>query len=275
MLDQTAKSKMEKFTDAMPTIIQTHLITCDNWAKTTKKAKELEHIMRKCDPLAAALPTLTQGTAVPSLYSHIAYSSDKEETDIHQPFKEARSKQTKTRGRGKGKQPQQKPNPLYKRNNTLMKILTITTTMKITEVNPEDMDLIEANILDDFSGAKIPVVESNVFKTHTKVNIKVTIIKVITTKATMVNTTTHIEAINRVTITASLEVEAMVMVEVITTDTVMAGLIIEAITIINTISIMIMMMTTSLINMAHHVHYVMAIIIPPNIVLRENMILKI
>ena len=84
MLGQTAKSKMEKFVYTMPTIIQTDLI-------------------RKCDPLAAALPTLAQGTAVPSLYSHIAHSNDKEETDIPQPFKEARPKQTKTRGRGKGK----------------------------------------------------------------------------------------------------------------------------------------------------------------------------
>ena len=87
--------------------------------------------------------------------------------------------------------------------------------------------------------------------------------------------TTHVGAINRVTIMANLEAEAMVMVEVITMDAVMTGLIIEAITTINTISILVMMMTTSLINMAHHVHYVVAIIIPPNIVERENMILTI
>ena len=83
MLGQTAESKMEKFVDTMPTIIQTHLITCKNWAKTTKKAKELEHIIRKCDPPAAALPTLTP----------------------FKPFKGARPKQTKTRGSEKGKQP--------------------------------------------------------------------------------------------------------------------------------------------------------------------------
>ena len=111
--------------------------------------------------------------------------------------------------------------------------------------------------------------EANVPKIHIKVNIKVSIIKAITTKAIMVNTTTHIEAIIRVIIMTNLEGEAMVMVEVIA----VAGLIIEAITTINTISIMVMMMTTSLINMAHHVHYVVAIIIPPNIVLSENMIL--
>ena len=70
----------------MPTIIKTHLITCKTWAKTTKKAKELEHIIRKCEPLAAALPNFTKGTAVPSLYSHIVHLNDKEETDISQPF---------------------------------------------------------------------------------------------------------------------------------------------------------------------------------------------
>ena len=76
MLGQTAESKMEKFVDTMPTIIQTHLITCENWEKTTKKAKELEHIIRKCDPPAAALPTLTQGNH--GLYNnpHRSYQQD-------------------------------------------------------------------------------------------------------------------------------------------------------------------------------------------------------
>ena len=109
MLGQTDESKMEKFTDTIPTIIQTHLITCKTWAKTTKKAKELEHIIRKCDLLAAALSSFTKGTAVPGLYSHIAHSNDKEKRDIPQPFKGAQLKQSKTRGGGKGKQPQQKP----------------------------------------------------------------------------------------------------------------------------------------------------------------------
>ena len=108
MLGQMAESKMEKFIDMMPTIIQAHLITCKTWVKTTKKAKELEHIIRKCDPPAAALPNLTKGTAVPSLYSHIAHSDDKEETDISQPFKGSQPKQPETIGGGKGKQPQQK-----------------------------------------------------------------------------------------------------------------------------------------------------------------------
>ena len=89
----------------------------------------------------------------------------------------------------------------------------------------------------------------------------------------MVYITTHVEIINKVTIMANLEAEAMVAAEVITTDIVVAGIIIEAITTINTISIMVMMISTSRINMAHHVHYAVAIITPPNIVLRESMTL--
>ena len=74
------------------------------WPEITGKAKELEHIIRKCDPPAAALPTLAKGTAVPGLYSHIAHSNEKDEADIPQPFKGAHPKQPKSRGRGKGKQ---------------------------------------------------------------------------------------------------------------------------------------------------------------------------
>ena len=76
----------------MPIIIQMHLITEKDWAATTKKAKELEHIIRKCNPPAAALPTLAKGTTVPSLYSHIAHANDKNEVEIPQPFKGARPK---------------------------------------------------------------------------------------------------------------------------------------------------------------------------------------
>ena len=93
----------------MPTIIQTHLITKKTWQETIDKAKELDHIIRNCDPPAAALPNLAKGTTVPGLYSHIAHSDDKEETGIPKPFKGACPKQSKQRGGGKGKQPQQKP----------------------------------------------------------------------------------------------------------------------------------------------------------------------
>ena len=72
---------------------------------------------------------------------------------------------------------------------------------------------------------------------------------------------------------ANLEAEAVARAEVITTDVVTVGPIIKAMTTTNTISIMVMMMSTRQINMAHNVHYAVAITTPPNIVLRENMIL--
>ena len=46
MVAQKDEVKRDKFIDTMPTIIQMHLITCENWPATTKKAKELEHIIR-------------------------------------------------------------------------------------------------------------------------------------------------------------------------------------------------------------------------------------
>ena len=55
-------------------------------------------------------------------------------------------------------------------------------------------------------------------------------------------------------------------------DIAMVGLIIEVITTTNIISIVVMIMTISLSNMAHHVHYAVVTITSPNIVLRENMI---
>ena len=46
MLQQDEHSKMEKFIETMPTIIQTHLIIEPNWAEVTKNAKILEHFSR-------------------------------------------------------------------------------------------------------------------------------------------------------------------------------------------------------------------------------------
>ena len=43
MVDQKEEAKMEKFIETMPTMIQTHLIICKDWAGTKGKAKSLEH----------------------------------------------------------------------------------------------------------------------------------------------------------------------------------------------------------------------------------------
>ena len=82
MVDQKEEAKMEKFIETMPTMIQTHLIICKDWAETKDKAKSLEHIIRKCDLPTPAMPLVTTCVTVPGLYSHIAHSVDKDEAEI-------------------------------------------------------------------------------------------------------------------------------------------------------------------------------------------------
>ena len=147
-----------------------------------------------------------------------------------------------------------------------MKILTIIITLRITEANLEDVDPTEAKIQVASSEVKIHMAEVNEIRIHTKTNIKTTAVKAIITTAIEVYIITNAEIFNRVIITANLEAEA-VIVAVVT-----AGPIIEVILTTNAISIMVMMMSTQQINMVHHVHYAVAIIILLNIALRESMI---
>ena len=110
MLKQDKHAKMENFIETMPTITQTHLIIESNLAEVTKKAKNLEHIIWRCDPPATAPPIITGGGALPSLYSHIAKSQDQDSDSIPKPFKSTKGKGGKKSGRGKLK-PQQQPQP--------------------------------------------------------------------------------------------------------------------------------------------------------------------
>ena len=45
MVGQKEEAKKEKFIETMPTMIQTHLIICKDWADIKDKAKSLEHII--------------------------------------------------------------------------------------------------------------------------------------------------------------------------------------------------------------------------------------
>ena len=111
MVDQKKEAKMEMFIETMPTMIQTHLIICKDWAEVKDTAKSLEHIIRKCDPPTPAMPMMATGATVLGLYSHIAHSVDKEEGKIPQPFKGAKLKQTRGRGQPKEKPHEQRQNP--------------------------------------------------------------------------------------------------------------------------------------------------------------------
>ena len=111
MVDQKEEAKKEKFIETMPTMIQTHLIMCKDWATVKDTAKSLKHILLKCDPPTLAMPMMATGATVPGLYSHIAHSVDKEEGKIPQLFKGAKLKQTRGRGKPKGKPQEQRQNP--------------------------------------------------------------------------------------------------------------------------------------------------------------------
>ena len=103
MVDQKEEAKMEKFIETMPTMIQTHLIICKDWAEVKDTAKSLIHIIQKCDPPTPAMPMMAAGATVLGLYLHIVHSVDKEEGEIPQLFKCAKPKQTRGRGKPKGK----------------------------------------------------------------------------------------------------------------------------------------------------------------------------
>ena len=143
--------------------------------------------------------------------------------------------------------------------------------MRIIEVNPEGVDPIETKIQVTSSEAKIFMVEANKIKIHTKTNIKMMVIKAIITRAIKDFIITHIEISLRVIAMAIPEVEAMAEAEAIIRAVVMVGPIIKVMLTTNTISIMVMMMSTRQTNMVHHVHYVVDIITLPNIVSRESM----
>ena len=135
MVNQKEEAKMEKFIETMPTMIQTYLIICKDWAETKDKAKSLEHIIQKCDLPTPAMPLVTTGATVPGLYSHIAHSVDKEEAEIPPPFKGAKPKQTRGRGKPKGKPQGHRQNPpkdQRQMNHIPMITLIIITIMTIT-----------------------------------------------------------------------------------------------------------------------------------------------
>ena len=81
----------------------------------TKKAKNLEDIIHRCDPPAIAPPIVQGAGAVPSLYSHVAQSQDQDVDNISKPFKSTKTKGGKKsrKGNPKVQQPQLPPPPQY------------------------------------------------------------------------------------------------------------------------------------------------------------------
>ena len=142
--------------------------------------------------------------------------------------------------------------------------------MRIIGASPEVIDPIEDKTQDVPLEVKIFMAEVKEIKTHTKANIKMTVIKAIITRVIEDFIITHVEISLKVIVMVNQEAEAMA--ESITVVMVTVGPIIEAVLITNIISIMLMMMSTRQINTVHHVLYAVAIITLPNIVLKESII---
>ena len=159
----------------------------------------------------------------------------------------------------------------HKMTNTIMRILTTITIMRIIEVNPEAIDPIEAKIQDVPLEAKISMAEVKETRAHIKANIKLMAIKAIITRVTEDFIITHIEISLKVIAAYNLEAEAVAEAEAITAVVVMVGPIMEAMLSINIISIMVMMMSTRQTNIVHHALYAVATTTLPNIILKGSM----
>ena len=267
MVDQ--KAKKEKFIETMPTMIQTHLIMCKDWAAVKDTAKSLKHIILKCDPPTPAMPMMATGATVLGSYSHIAHSVDKEEGEILQPFKGTKPKQPeveenlKENLKNKDKT-HQKPKRLMKPIH--MKILIIIIT--IPQVRVEAADLIMVKVVtNNLEGSHNETEAKDLSMVN--VSFKVITIREAHFNKTVLNTAIITNPIFREIKQIAIEAEAGAMDLSNSEDAAMEGPIIRIV--MECISISITHMTHNKNNMALPAVYAADIIIPPSIATRENM----
>ena len=273
MVDQKKEAKMEKFIETMPTMIQTHLIICENWADIIDKAKSLKHIIQKCDPPTLAMPLITMGATVPGLYSHITHLVDKEEEEIPPPFKGAKLKQIRGRGKPKEKPQGLRQNPprAQEVEEPMVMIVLITiTTMIITlpQVKTEATDLL-----------MVKAVTSNLEASHkeaeakdlsiTNANFKIIDPREAHLNITVTNMAHTANPIFREIKQVTTEDEAMAGVLSKLEDAVMVGPITRVTMALTSISIIHMISRQN--SMAHPVVYAVVSIIPLSTATKENM----
>ena len=268
MVDQKEEAKKEKFIETMPTMIQTHLITCKDWAAVKDTAKSLKHIILKCDPPTPAMPMMATGATVPGLYSHIAHLVDKEEGEIPQPFKGAKLKQTRGRGKPKGKSQEQRQNPpkAQEADETYTYENLITTiTMPQVRVEAADLIMVKA-VTNNLEGPYNETEDKDL--SIVNASFKVIAIREVHLNKTICNTVIPINPISREIIQIAIEAEAGAVDLSNSEDTAMEGPIIR--TVMEGISISIIHTTQNQNNMALPAVYVVDLIIPPSIATREN-----
>ena len=268
MVDQKEEAKKGKFIQTMPTTIQTHLITCKDWVAVKDTVKSLEHIILKCDPPTPAIPMMATGATVPGLYSHIARSVDREESEIPQPFKSVKPKQTRGRGKPKGNlrnedKTHQKPKRMMKPIH--MRTLTITITMPQVRFEAADLIMVKA-VTDNFGGTYNETEDKDLSTVN--VSFKVIAIREAHLNQTIRNTVTPANLISREIIQIAIEAKAGAVDLSNSEDAAVEGPIIR--TAMEGISISIIHTTHNRNNMALPAVYVGDLIIPPSIATRGN-----
>ena len=270
MVDQKEEAKKEKFIETMPTMIQIHLIMCKDWAAVKDTAKSLEHIILKCDPPTPTMPMMATGATVPGLYSHIAHSVDKEEGQIPQPFKGAKSKQTRGRGKPKGKPQEQRQTHLKPKRPMKpihLKILIIIITIPQVRVEAAELIMVKA-VTDNLEGSYNETEAKDLSMVN--VSFKVIAIREAHLNKTVLNTAIIANPISREIKQIAIEAKAGAVDLSNSEDAAMEGPIIRIE--MECISISITHMTHNQNNMALPAVYAADLIIPPSIATRENMI---
>ena len=269
MVDQKEEAKKEKFIETMPTMIQTHLIMCEDWAAVKDTVKSLKHIILKCDPPTPAMPMMATGATVLGLYSHIAHSVDKEEGEIPQLFKGTKPKQTKGRRKHKGKPQEQRQNP--PRPKRLMKPIHMkipTIIITIPQVRVKATDLIMVKVATDNLEGSYNETEAK-DPNMVNINFKVIVIREAHLNKTVLNMAIIANPISREIKQTATEAVAMAVDLSNSEDAVMEGPIIKIA--MECISISTTHMTHNQSNMALPVVYAADLIIPLSIATRENM----
>ena len=216
-----------------------------------KKAKNLEHIIQKCDLPAIAHPFYKVQVQFPA-YIHI----------LHNPKIKTL---TITLSRSKVQKVEEERNQV-KANRNLDSNLNHLPLPQKRNIMKRQTAIIIMRIVVNKAVAKylkeVPNKGEGASKTIIGAN----------TKATMDNSTPPMEAITIIIIMVIIEAEVDVSVVVIITEVMAAGeVIIEARTITNTTNITHMVMAHRWSNMAHHAHFALTSITLLSIVLKESM----
>ena len=194
MVDQKETAKKEKFIETMPTMIQTHLIMCKDWAGVKDTAKSLEHIILKCDPPTPAMPMMATDATVPG-YPNRSKALNQNKPEVEENLKENLRNKDKTHQR-----PKRLMKPIH------MKIPTIIIT--IPQVRVEATDLIMVKVaINNLEGSYNETEAKNLNMVNT--SFKVIAIREVHLNKTVLNTAIITNPISREIKQIATEAKAM------------------------------------------------------------------